>query len=225
MVTVRALVLFTAVLILSVIPPLTSGQTEGGSAAMATYGAHGNNYFTLQYHYSENVKTGSDLVMALTLFVNNITGQESYIINYELVVTVYVDLTHVVEASVGSTTGLGNTSGRPLYPGSHWGPLNVTLPISESNSGVSAGQSRNASIGVALNYEVWLELPYNYDLTEGTQASAGSVIVQGPSSTTVNYLGYALVVGGIAVVAAALILLRDNRDDDSMANEKPSPNP
>ncbi len=206
------LVLIASSMVLSGVSVQALGPNESGTTHLSSSGAYGSSYFTVNYQYQSTVSTGSNLVVSLTLHVDSITGQEAYILNYEFVVTVYVDLSHVLKAAVGEVNLANNTGqGRVLYPGAHWGPVNVTLPVSSSNTGIPTGQLKNANVSITLNFEAWIGTPYDYDLPEGAQASAGAVQINGGTNSGSNLPAYALVAGGVGIAIAVLVLSRNRK--------------
>jgi hypothetical protein len=174
-------------------------------------GVYGISTYTVQYDFPSSVQTGSNLTFQLTLVVDNLTQVQSYITLYSLVVTVYALNPQPLTGQVGEDTGL-----KPLYPGGHWGPYNVTIPVTSANTGAAPGAPVNASVSLALQTKVSLGGQYvGSTVPENPQAALGYVIInEGGSSTggSGNYVPYLLVGVGVVVLAvSALVFGRKTR--------------
>jgi hypothetical protein len=179
-----------------------TAQTTNGTVHLSASSPYGGSDITLRYRYPPSVATGSNLVIVLTFHMDNVSGYTSYLWTLKLDVTVYIDLAHVLVGTVKSDPS------KFLYPGGTWGPINVTIPITEANSGVGAGQTRNANISIALADVAWLGRPLNYDLPQKYQASGGYVSIYSPSVSPPSLEAIVLLAGGIVIVAVAILVPR-----------------
>lgn len=174
-------------------------------------------------------QVGSNLTISVTLKVDNLTGQIDYILQQRIIVDVFV-ASAVLNGSVIPAKNATN-----LYSGSTWGPFNITLPLTETNTGLAKGASTNATVSVTLEDTVLyatpsnLVSPYGQSTEPAMQGSAGSLIVQNqvsstnststsPTSAAQTYLPYALLGSGVVLMLLAVFLPRGSRG--SLANEK-----
>jgi hypothetical protein len=167
---------------------------------------------------------GTNLTIAVTLHVNALTGLVEYLYDYRIVANVYVGTQRVLNGSVNGVYL------RFLYPGSTWGPNNVTIPLTEANTGLAKGESANATVTITLGDTVWIAGPQiSLYLTEpAMQGSAGSLVVQNAVATTStsangqgagqSYLPYALIASGVVLVLLVVFLPRGHRSPQ--ANKK-----
>jgi hypothetical protein len=167
----------------------------GSLQLSATTGVYGQSTYAVRYQFPATVQTGSNLTFQLTLSVVDLTGLESYVTGYALVITLYVDDAHVLTSSVREPTGQ-----IPLYPGGHWGPKNITIALTGASTGAGPGDAKNASISVALEDEVYLTTSNQISYPNSAQGSLGSVIVVGNNPNPGGLGGYFLYVSVATVV-------------------------
>lgn len=177
--------------------------SQTGSVQLSASGSYGQGAYTVKYSMPTSVRTGSNLTVTVTLVVDDLGGMYEYILGYYVAVYVYVDSGHVLNGRVGDST-----VGDALYPGGHWGPYNVTIPVSTEDTGLSPGSSVNASVAISLQTGVWIAYPFDYNVAQQPlQASAGSIIVDnGGSASTgaLSYLPYVAIVVGVGIFAVLL---------------------
>jgi len=195
---------------------LTSGSTapEGNTLQ------YGTTSYTVYYSYPSAVDVGSNLTILLTLHLNAFTGAYEYIINYNLIATLFFG-SNVLMGGIASPQGAPH-----LYPGANWGPENITIPLTPANTGLAEGQSVNAS--VSIRSEDWVYyggVAFGYFTEPPVQWSAGSLLLQNPASNSTTtssssgptttsaqgYLPYALVAAGVVLMALAVVLPRGPR--------------
>lgn len=109
----------------------------------------GDAQLTVSYNASAEVVVGGNLIVTAMVSVDNLTGAEQYLRDYVLVATLLSD-DHSVNSSVGSPT----PTQRYLYPGARWGPLNFSIPLTQADTGLSPGQTVNASLTLSLITDV-----------------------------------------------------------------------
>src|SRR5205807_6067042 len=126
-----------------------------------------------------------------------------YVNQYMLHVSLAIETQPVLTGDVAS-----NQNSSHLYPGSTWGPLNVTIPLTESNTGLVKGQSVNATTIIAVQDQIWYGGKIGVWITEPPmQGTAGSFVIQDGvttdststtgQSTVPNYLPYGLLAVGV----------------------------
>jgi hypothetical protein len=180
-----------------------SDTTNGGTAT-----------YTIDYAYQEEVVAGQDFNVTLTLVISNLTGLRVYVDNYSLYVNVL--------SPSGTFLGSGAAKADPpryLYPGGHWGPVNVTVPIGTTESGARGTVLANVTIGVITS--VWYDTPLSRDLPDVGSKSVGTVQVTGltgqPQTLSPVLLGLAIAAAGAAFVAVAFRRAHAKRGDSKGA--------
>jgi hypothetical protein len=123
----------------------TSGATFSRQFDVSSQSYLGYDKLTVSYNASATAVVGTNLTVGALVSVDNMTGSELYVRDYVLLVTLFCD-DHTVKSSVGSPT----PTQRYLYPGARWGPLNVSVPLTEEDTGLSPGQTANASVTLSL---------------------------------------------------------------------------
>lgn len=199
--------------------PLVSGSTQMGNSL-----EYGTTLYSVDYQYPSTVQVGSNLSIALTLHVVAMTGIVEYAAEQRIIVHVFLASQAPLNGSIITPSGA-----EYLYPGSTWGPNNVTIPLTESNTGLAKGASVNASVSITLQDEVWYGVPLSFITTEpAMEGQGGSLIIQNqvPSnngsasggSTFQTYLPYALLASGAVLMLFAVVLPRGPRSPP--ANQK-----
>jgi hypothetical protein len=197
--------------------PVTSGTVQLSNTLSV-----GDTAYSVDYSYPSIARVGSNLTVALTLHVDSLTGLVEYLFNYGLVVDVSIGQNEF-NGSIYSGNGAAF-----LYPGATWGPNNVTVPLTEENTGLSPGTSANASVAIMLVDTLWWGGQLAIFHTEpAMQGSAGSLLIQNPaqttkSSTTVQragqgntYLPYGLLALGAVLLLSGVVV--------SLTSPKPGP--
>jgi hypothetical protein len=204
-------VLVAAILLIPVLGAHAEVQVTSGTTQLGNTLHYGNTSYSVKYSYPSTAEVGSNLTITVTLHVNSLSGLVEYITNYGLVAEVFIGS----QALQGSFSGTQNSTF--LYPGSSWGPNNITIPLTASNTGLAKGDSANATLSISLQDNVFYGQQLNVYTTEpAMQGVAGSLLIQNgatstststtTSSTGQTYLPYAVlvVVGAIMMVGAAL---------------------
>jgi hypothetical protein len=184
-------------------PAQVSGLTQSSYKSQ-----YGQTTYSIDYEYPSSVSVGSNLTVQVTEHVVNMSGLEDYLSNYRLVVSVSVDAYHVLQGSV-----TGSIAGPRLYPGSRWGPIEIEIPVTEANTGLTRGMSINASVGFSIQDQAWYANPVGTYLPELSQAAGGQVRIIDPTPDQVaqaspNYLAYLLLGVGAVIVVVMLGLRR-----------------
>jgi hypothetical protein len=205
----RFLPAFFAVILL--IPALGANaqvQNASGTATLGNSLQYGNTSYSVKCSYPPTAVVGSNLTITVTLHVNSLTGLVEYITNYGLVAQVFVG-SQVLEGSALSTA-----NATFLYPGSSWGPFNITIPLTANNTGLAKGDSANATLGITLRDSVFYSAPQlNVYVTEpAMQGVAGGLLIENPAtststSTTNSHIGQTDVLYAALVAAGAVLML------------------
>ncbi len=188
-------------------------MTSGTTQEIGNVLPRGTTTYVILYSYPSTAAVGTNLTISLTLQVRALTGIIQYITDYNLVAKVFIG-SHVLNATYGSATGAAH-----LYPGSSWGPNNVTIPLTEANTGLAKGQTENATIAIVLTDQALYGPPINvYEPEPQMQADGGTLLIEngvttttstGPDSGTLStYLAYALLASGALLMVVAAVLPR-----------------
>ncbi len=208
-------VLMTLVLLIPGQNVYAAVETTSGSAQMGNTLQNGSTSYTVSYSYPATAEVGKNLTLSLTMHVDSLSGLIEYAINYFIVVNVFIG-NHHLNATISAPNGAPF-----LYPGANWGPNNVTIPLTEDNTGVAKGQSANATVSVT--YGDWIYMGgvlKGYFTEPPMQGQAGTFLIQNgvTSSTSTtsqaagqSYLPYVLMVSGAVLMVSAALLFRGPR--------------
>jgi len=194
---------------------MTSGVTQPFGNTLP----QGTTSYAVYYSYPSKAQVGQNLTIALTLHVLAFSGVLAYISGYSLGAQVFIG------NDVLSSTKFGpegtNKSGDFLYPGGDWGPINFTFPLTEANTGLTKGDSANATLSIILHDVVYYGEPVlTYETEPAMQADGGNLLIEnGVASSTATtstvgqgggqtLLPYALVASGAILMVAAVFLPR-----------------
>src|SRR5271169_4530523 len=201
-----------AILLIPVLGAHAAVQDTSGTVQVGNSLQYGTTSYSVKYSYPSTIDVGSNLTISVTLHVNAFSGLVEYVTDYKLAAEVFIG----GEALQGSVAGSQNASF--LYPGSSWGPNNVTIPLTAADTGLATGKSANATLCVTLPDSVYYGgQQLNVYVTEpAMQGEAGGLLIQNPvtstsTSSTVSggaqtFLPYVilLVAGAAMMVGAAL---------------------
>jgi hypothetical protein len=191
--------------------------TSGSTPPMGNTLPRGTTSYVVSYSYPSTAQVGTNLTIALTLRVISLGGIVQYTSNYDLEALVFIG-THLLNGSVHSPAGAPN-----LYPGSSWGPNNVTIPLTAENTGLAKGESANATIGIILNDYVFYGAPISvFEPESPMQGQGGSLVIENAVSASSStsglgfgagqtYLPYLLLASGALILVAAVYFLRGPR--------------
>ncbi len=201
-------VLLAVVLFLAVLTSHAEVQYTSGAVQLGNTLQYGSTSYSVKYSYPSTAEVGTNLTISVTLHVNSLTGLVEYITGYGLVADIFMGNQHL-QGSVSS----GQNSPF-LYPGSNWGPENITIPLTADNTGLSIGASANATVSMTLEDTVYFGgQQLNVYITEpGMQGAAGSLVVQNAvtsssTSATGTGSGQTYVLYITLVVAGAVLML------------------
>ncbi|MDA4115463.1 MAG: hypothetical protein OK442_02775 [Thaumarchaeota archaeon] len=130
------------------------GETYARQFEVTSQSYLGYAQFTVSYNTPASAVVGANLTLSAVVTVNDLTGAENDVRDYVLLVILFCD-NHSVNSSQGSPT----PTQRYLYPGAFWGPLNFSIPLTEEDTGLSPGDTANASVTLRLITDVSYDSP------------------------------------------------------------------
>jgi hypothetical protein len=192
-----------------------SGVAPAGQFEVTSQSYLGYAQFTVTYNASAGATVGTNVTVSAMVSVDNLTGSEQYVRDYVLLVILLCG-----DHSVNSSLGSPEPTQSYLYQGARWGPLDFSIPLTEEDTGLSPGQSANASITLRLITDVYYDAP-GYRLS-GYSPIFGDgstfVIVQdpgGPQAATDGAAGQGfplipslLVGGGVMLLVVRVTVFR-----------------
>jgi hypothetical protein len=218
-------VLLTMILLIPVQNISAAVQTTSGTTQLSNTVEYGTTAYSVDYSYPSTAEVGTNLTIAVALHVNSLTGLVEYVYSYRLVVNVYVGTQRVLNGSID-----GGVQPIFLYPGSTWGPNNISILLTAGNTGLAKGQSLNATVSITLSDTVYVGgKQIALYLTEpAMQGQAGGFVIQNAVASTSTsttgqgtgqtYLPYALLASGAVLVLLVVFLPRGPRSPQ--ANQK-----
>jgi hypothetical protein len=209
-------VVLVGALILSLQSVAAQTQMETGSATVGNTLQNGVTSYDLEYTHPTVAQVGQNLTIEATLHVNQFSGQVEYIAAYTLLAEVFIGDNYL---SANTTVAAGPNY---LYPGGNWGPLNLTVPLTATDTGIPTGSSVNATVSLTLSDYVYVGIPYLTYVTEPPMTGqAGSVIIQNDVATVTtssnqgsgsgngsSTTAYVLLGAGVVLMVFAVVLPR-----------------
>ncbi len=180
---------------------------------------NGKSTFTVYYHLPTQAQVGTSLTVPVKLYVADLTGLMSFLQDYTVQVTLNLNNGRVISGQVGvnSTQAAENLGAGQLHAGQEWGPANITMPLTQGNTGLASGQQALGNVTLRVDADVWFNQPINFFRPEGNQSGIGYVLISNgvPSGSVPNYAGFALLGTGVVLLAVSFV----------MRPRKPSPAP
>jgi hypothetical protein len=189
-------------------------STQTGSVGMSFSSSAGDSNYTVLYSFPGTAVAGKSLNVTLTLEVNELTNLKLYVVAYEMDVTLYLTNGNAIIGKIMGPTGNPNSY---LYAGSHWGPVNVTIPVTDAAAGISSGASMTGYLSVTLISDVWYDLqapnlPVSYPESDSKTMASITVVPEGSASIVPTaYLEYASVAAVAALAAGGFWVLKKRR--------------
>jgi hypothetical protein len=179
-------------------------------------GQFGNGTLTVTYLFPSIVSVGSNLTGGVSLQINQLNGLQEFLTIYEISVLLTLPNGRGLTQYVSSTG--------QLYPGAIWNPSNLTILVTQENTGLASGQAVNASVSIRLDTTTAVGFPvYEYhphtdakaigEITIANGRTVGTGGDQGNSGLAL-YLPYVLVGVGVALVSFGVTyprLFRESR--------------
>jgi hypothetical protein len=173
---------------------------------------NGKSTFTVFYHLPQQAKVGTTLTVPIKLYVANLTGLMSFLQDYTVTVSLRLSNGRSISGQVGvnSTQAAENLGAGQLHAGQEWGPVNVTMPLTQSNTGVGPGQEALGNATMRVDTDVWFNQPINFYRPEGNQSGIGYLLISNgpPSGPAPNYPGIALLGFGVVLVVVSFVMRR-----------------
>jgi hypothetical protein len=213
-------ILITTIIFLIATPYFTGVESaanastiESGSFQLASSTLLGSSTYTILYKYSSTVQWGKNLTVSILVEVNQLTGVYLYLFMYGITATVF---TSNGLATTESITAGNDVPGDYVYEGAHWGPFNVSIPISHNALG-NATSNQNLTGYISLTFIDTLQLDRSANTPYGTYQQSGSqdignfTIVNGPTSFSFRYSYLLLIIPVLVVVLVLLIWYFEKR--------------
>jgi hypothetical protein len=170
--------------------------------------------YTIDYQYPSTVNAGQNLTVTVTVFVDELTSLKLFVFDWGIVST--INSPNGEPKSQKLTVAQFNDY---LYQGSHWGPVNVTIPVLSSNFTGSNEKSYTTSLTLEWISDVWYDKPYSWHFYESDERDVGNVTItdnaQSSSSSFSSTYYYLLLASGIGI-AGAMVFLDSRRDKGSI---------
>lgn len=204
---------FVMVMLVMSVFSRTSALTTG--SVMYTFGnalddGDSISEYTLFYTIPQVLQTGVPTNITMYLYITELTGWKYWVNNMELVVTAQVP----GESSAVMTQKVENNI--TTYQGYRWGPFNFTVDLSNSQVGLTAGQSTPISFyGDLTANEQWTD-PYYYTAVpvEASMQLGASDTLEAPAASTgpvSHHDATAIAIGAVLVAGLTLAVLATTR--------------
>jgi len=108
----------------------------------------------VSYNASSTAVVGTNLTVSATVSVENLTGSELYVRDYVMVATLLCN-----DRSENTSLGSPLPTQRYLYQGASWGPFNVSIPLTEADTGLLPGQVTDATLTLNLITDIYFDSP------------------------------------------------------------------
>jgi hypothetical protein len=131
-----------------------SGQSLSKQFEVTSQSYLGYVQLDASYNASSAAVVGTNLTVSATVSVENLTGSELYVRDYVMLATLLCN-----DRSVNASAGSPLPTQRYLYQGASWGPFNVSIPLTEANTGLSPGQAANATLTLSLITDIYYDSP------------------------------------------------------------------
>jgi len=204
--------LFTLALILGITFIAARGDTPLDSQVILTNvdpNGNGKSTFTVFYHLPKQAEVGTTLTVPIKLYVANLTGLMSFLQDYTVTVSLRLSNGRSVsgQAGINATQAAENLGAGQLHAGQEWGPANITIPLTQANTGVGPGQQALGNATMRVDADVWFNQPINFFRPEGNQSGIGYVLISNgtPSGPEPNYPGIALLGFGLILFVVSFV--------------------
>jgi hypothetical protein len=185
----------------------------------------GKSTFTVFYHIPQQAEVGTTLTVPVKLYVANLTGLMSFLQDYTVTVSLGLSNGKSISgrAGVNSTQAAENLGAGQLHAGQEWGPVNVTLPLTQANTGLVPGQEALGNATMRVDADVWFNQPINFYRPEGNQSGVGYVVISNgtPSGPAPNYPGIILLGLGVALFAVSFVMRPKGPSDEAPPRRAP----
>jgi len=204
-------VVFVLILVLGASANAARGDTTLSSQvtlANVDPKGQGTGTFNVFYNLPQQVQVGTNVTVPIKLYVDNLTVLMSFLQDYNVSVSLSLSNGNQISGQVGVTAAEAatNLGALQLHAGQTWGPVNITLPLTPANTGLSPGQEVLANATLNLHTDVWFVQPVNGSRPESSQSHVGyAIITDGvPPGSQPNYVGLGLLAVGVIFVLGAV---------------------
>lgn len=181
----------------------SSVQYVSGSYNLTLSNYAGVSEYTIDYRYPATVNVGQTFNVTVTVLVDELTELKLYVYDWGVVST----LNSPAGPPVSDQMTINNAY-HYLYAGSHWGPVNVSIPITSGNFSVTSGKSYVSSVDLEWIADVQYDRPYNWHFYESNVTDLGNVTLlnQAQSGASNIFLHTYLEVGGVIFGVVATLI-------------------
>jgi hypothetical protein len=149
-------------------------QDSSGTILLGNSLEYGSTSYSVDYSYPSILAVGTNLTISVTLHVTALTGLVEYIADYGLTAQLFLG------GRIITGYALSAPNATFLYPGSIWGPNEITIPLTANNTGLANGSSENATVSIKLEDMVFYgsQALSVYTTEPPMQGAAGSLLVE-----------------------------------------------
>ncbi len=176
------------------------GGAASGSFTLSISNNQGTSDYLVEYSYPTEGLVGRNLTVTVTIVLVQLTGLKLFMDNYSA--TAY--LTGPNGGFLASGSVNPGASRVRIYPGGHWGPVNITLPLLPSKTGIPAGGSAEANLTISILTSVWYDEPLTTDFPDSGSKTVGSVLVRDQTAGGGSLYAALLVGGAVGTVGVAI---------------------
>jgi hypothetical protein len=185
---------------------MARAETKSGGFMVSFSNLSGGGTLTILYSYPAEARADTNLTVKATIEVNHLSGLTLYLRNYYLSAIVSGPKSGAVVETVKGDTF--------LFEGSHWGPENISIPLTSHDLSLSPGETSSGNVSIQFFGDVWYydyRTQSNFHLLERGGQTIGTIQITSQTQLTQNFL----IPGGIAAIliglAAVALLLRKTK--------------
>jgi hypothetical protein len=208
---------FVVVLVVGISADAARGDTPlDGQLTLTNVDPYGNgkSTYTIFYHLPQQAEVGTTLTVPIKLYVDNLTGFMSFLQDYTVTVSLKLSNGRSIsgQAGVNSTQAAENLGAGQLHAGQEWGPMNITMPLTTSNTGLGAGQEALGNATLRVDDDVWFNQPIDSYRPEANQSGIGYVLISNgtPAGPEPNLVGISLLASGVILFAVSFVMRPKN---------------
>lgn len=175
---------------------MSRGETKSGNFRLSFSNLSGSGIFTILYSYPGQARADSNLTLSATIEMNQLSGLTLYVRNYHM--------SAIVSGSKGGAVVETVKADTLLFEGSHWGPVNFSIPLKSQNLTLSPGGTSDGNVSIQFFGDVWyydFRTRTNYHNLEGGGQTIGSIQITGQPQMFQDFL----IPGGIAAILIGLV--------------------
>ncbi len=174
---------------------------------------NGKSSYTLILSAPDEVSSSSNLTITTTITIDHMDKYKTFVFYSSIIITVETISGKQIRHNIQFGNYPVGEFPERLYPGSRWGPNNVTFNLSEEDFGIPSGGSEEAEIFVTVNIAEFIYQPFMaeqrpYSNYETFSLDAGSLKIVNEGGIPLSYFPYiiGIVVGTIIFVG---LFMRD----------------